>query len=55
MDPINDIAGDTIALADTVKAAAAADAFNAKVIDLQNDMKLTRGFYYWKYWCWCCW
>ena len=30
------------ALTDTVKAAA--DSFNAKVIDLQNYMKLTRGF-----------
>ncbi len=44
MDPNNDIAGDTTAIADTVKAAAAAGAFNAKVIDLQNYMKLTRGF-----------
>ncbi len=37
MDPNNDIAGDTIAIADTVKAAAAAAAaaFNAKVIDLK--------------------
>ncbi len=44
MDPNNDIAGDTIAIAETVKAAAAADAFSAKVIDLQNYLKLTRGF-----------
>ena len=43
MDPINDIAGDTIAIGDTVKAAAA-DSFNAKVIDMQNYQKLTRGF-----------
>jgi hypothetical protein len=43
MDPIYDIATDTISLGDTVKAAAA-DSFNAKVIDLQHYMKLTRGF-----------
>ena len=43
MDPINDLAADTIAIGDTVKAAAA-DSFNAKVIDLQNYSKLTRGF-----------
>ena len=43
MEPNNDIAVDTIATGDTVEAAAA-DSFNAKVIDLQNYMNLTRGF-----------
>jgi hypothetical protein len=38
LDPINDIAADTKAIGDTVKAAAA-DSLNAKVIDLQIDMK----------------
>jgi hypothetical protein len=51
-DPNNHIAGDTIAISDTVKAAA--DSFNAKLRDLQNYMKLT-WFYYWRYWCWYCW
>ena len=44
MDPLNDLANETIAIGDTVKAAAANDALNAKVIDLQNYQKLTRGF-----------
>ena len=41
MDPLNDIAGDVIAAADT---AGAGNALNTKLIDLQNYMKLTRGF-----------
>ena len=41
MDPLNDIAGDVIAAADT---AGAGNASNTKLIDLQNYMKLTRGF-----------
>ena len=41
MDPLNDIAGDVIAAADT---AGAGNPLNTKLIDLQNYMKLTRGF-----------
>ena len=41
MDPINDIAGDVIAAADT---AGAGNALNTKLIDFQNYQKLTRGF-----------
>ena len=41
MNPLNDIAGDVIAAADT---AGAGNASNTKLIDLQNYMKLTRGF-----------
>ena len=41
MDPLNDIAGDVIAAAD---AAGAGNPLNTKLIDLQNYMKLTRGF-----------
>jgi hypothetical protein len=44
MDPLNDLANETIAIGDTVKGAAANDALNAKLIDLQNYQKLTRGF-----------
>jgi hypothetical protein len=36
--------GSIIAFADTVKTATAADAFNAKVMDMQNYYKLARGF-----------
>jgi hypothetical protein len=43
IEPISDIGALTIAIGDTVKAAAA-DSFNAKVIDLQNYFKLARGF-----------
>ena len=41
MDPNNDIAADVIIAADT---AGAGNALNTKLIDLQNYMKLTRGF-----------
>jgi hypothetical protein len=41
MDPINDIAADNVAAADT---AGTGNALNTKLIDLQNYMKLTRGF-----------
>jgi hypothetical protein len=36
--------GSLIAIADTVKTATATDAFNCKVIDMQNYYKLARGF-----------
>ena len=43
IEPISDLASNTIAAGDTVKASAA-DSFNCKVIDMQNYFKLARGF-----------